>query len=165
MECDRIAELLPSYLDGELATAEKTLVESHLRSCRECAALSALLAETSAALAAFPAVEPDAALRVRLDAIAEPKPRFSVFALLRRPRLQPVLAAASFLGIVVSFYLLNPNRREFDKTIVRAFHRGVGKIETLYSRAGAVPETIGAYAENIYASIQAKKSPDRDKKL
>jgi anti-sigma factor RsiW len=165
MECDRIAELLPSYLDGELADAEKAGIEAHLRSCRECAALSALLAETDAALAAFPAVEPGPELRSRLAAIAERKPRFSLFAALRQPRFQPVLAAASLLGIVVSFYLLNPNRREFDKSIVRAFHRGVGKIETLYHRAAGGPEAIGDYAENVYASIQAIKSPDRDKKL
>ncbi|MHB8054104.1 MAG: anti-sigma factor family protein [Candidatus Aminicenantales bacterium] len=165
MECNRIAELLPSYVDGELEAAEKVRVEAHLHSCAECAALSALLAETDAALAAFPDLDPGYELRTRLAAIAGRKPRFSIFALLRRPQLQPVLVAASALGIAVSLYLLNPSRREFDKTIVRAFHRGVGTVETLYSRAGAVTDKLGAYAENFYASIQSIKPADRGKKL
>jgi anti-sigma factor RsiW len=165
MECNRIAELLPSYLDGELEAAEKADIEAHLHSCRECAALSALLAETDAALSAFPDVEPGAELKERLAAIAGRKPRFSIFSLLRRPQLQPVLVAASALGIAASLYLLNPNRREFDKTVVRAFHRGVGKVETLYARAGAVTDTIGAYAEDIYASIRTMTPPDRGKKM
>jgi anti-sigma factor RsiW len=165
MECNRIEELLPAYLDRELDAAESAQVEAHLRTCRACASLSALLAEADAALAAFPDVEPGNELKKRLAAIAERKPRFSLLAVLRRPQLQPALVAASLLGIVASLYLLNPNRREFDKTVVRAFHRGVGKVETLYSRAGSVTDTIGAYAENFYASLRTITPPDRDKKL
>jgi len=165
MECERIAELLPSYQDGELAAEEKAAVEAHLRSCRACAALSALLAETDAALAAFPAVEPDAKLRSRLEAIAERQSRFRLFSFLRQPKLQPVLAAVSVLGIIASLYLLNPNRRQFDKSIVRALNRGVGKVETLFHRAAGGPEALGAYAQNVYASIQEIKSPDRGNKL
>lgn len=165
MECERTVELLLAVQGGDLSAGEKAAVEAHLRSCPACAALAARLAETDAALASFPAIEPDPALLARLAAIAAEKPHFSLFAVLRRPRLQPVLAAAGALGILVSFYLLNPNRRDLDKSIVRAFHRGLGRIETLYQRAAGGPEAIGDYAQNIYASIQAiKPPPDRNNK-
>jgi len=163
MSCDRIEELLTAYKDGGLDGAERALVEAHLKTCRECSSLLAFLGEADAALASFPEVEPGSELRDRLSAIAVPKPRFSVFTWLRRPALQPILAAATVLCAAGSLYLLSPNRREFDKAVVRTFHRGVGRIEKLYAEAGSITGKIGSYAENLYDSIQAINPLDRGK--
>lgn len=163
MTCNRVEELLPSYRDGGLDREERALVETHLRSCRACASLLAFLGETDAALASFPEVEPGDALRDRLAAIAASKPRFSVFAWLRKPALQPVLAAATVLCAVVSLYLLNPGRRELEKEIVRTFHRGLGRVEKLYARTGYLTDSLGSYAENLYVSLQSINPLERDK--
>jgi len=163
MSCDRIEELLPAFRDGGLDREKHALVEDHLRSCRACASLLAFLGETDAALTSFPEVEPGDALRDRLAAIAASKPRFSVFAWLRKPALQPVLAAASVVCAVVSLYLLNPGRRDLEKEIVRTFHRGVGRVEKLYARTGSFADSLGSYAENLYVSLQSINPLERDK--
>ncbi|MCX6565434.1 MAG: zf-HC2 domain-containing protein [Candidatus Aminicenantes bacterium] len=164
MICDRIEELLPAYRDGGLEPEEHARVEAHLRSCRGCALLLAFLGETDAALASFPQVDPAPGLRGRLNAVAGRKPLFStVFGLLRKPALQPVLAAASVVCAVVSLYLLNPGRHELEKEIVRTFHRGIGRVEKLYARTGSITDSIGSYAENLYVSLQSINPLERNK--
>ncbi|NMD09723.1 MAG: hypothetical protein GYA74_00955, partial [Acidobacteria bacterium] len=66
MSCNRIEELLPGFLDGDLGPGERAMVEDHLRTCPACASLLALLGETDAALASFPEVEVGDDLRERL---------------------------------------------------------------------------------------------------
>jgi len=163
MNCERIEELLPSYADGGLATEDRASVEAHLETCRSCAGLLVCLRASDEALAAFPQVDPGEGLRERLVSIAAPKPRFFFFTLLRKPSLQPILTAATVLGVIASLYLLNPGRREFEKSVVRTFYRGVGQVEKLYAKAGSVTDVIGSYAENLYASIKSAKPLERSK--
>lgn len=163
MSCDRIEDLLPSYADAELGPEERALVESHLRDCPGCATLLACLRGADEALAAFPQVDPGETLRNRLVALGAPKSRFSIFSLLRRPSLQPILTAATVLGIVTSLYFLNPGRREFEKGVARTFYRGLGRVEKLYAQAGSITDSIGSYAENLYDSLRSANPLERDK--
>jgi len=52
-------ERLCAYLDGELPSGERTLVDAHLAACAECAAFLAALATVDEAAAALPAEAPD----------------------------------------------------------------------------------------------------------
>jgi hypothetical protein len=52
-------ERLSAYLDGELTTGERALVDAHLAVCAECAAVLADLAAADRAAAALPAEAPD----------------------------------------------------------------------------------------------------------
>ena len=74
-----------------------------------------------------------------------------------------ILAAVTAVGLAVSLYFLNPGRRDFEKKVVRTFHRGVGQVERIYARTGFLAGSIESTAENLYASLRSMKSPDRDK--
>ncbi|MBN1938296.1 MAG: zf-HC2 domain-containing protein [Candidatus Aminicenantes bacterium] len=163
MRCDRIEDLLPAYADSALDPRERAEVEVHLASCPACTSLLACLRAADEALAVFPEVDPGTELRGRLVSIAAPRQKFSLFTLLRKPSLQPVLTAASVLGVVASLYLLNPGRRDFEKNVVRTFHRGVGRVEKLYAQAGGITGSIGSFAENLYASLRSSNPLERDK--
>lgn len=41
LDCGKVESLISRYLDKELATAERNLVDSHLSSCEACSALHA----------------------------------------------------------------------------------------------------------------------------
>jgi anti-sigma factor RsiW len=49
-DCDRVADCLSDYLDGELDPREARTVAAHLAGCRGCARTAAELALTIAAL-------------------------------------------------------------------------------------------------------------------
>lgn len=163
MSCERIEDLLPGYVDGLISPEERNEVEAHLASCPPCASLLACLRVSDSALAAFPEIDPGADLRARLAAIASPKPASSFLLWLRKPSLQPVLTAATVLGVVTSLYLLNPGRREFEKDVARTFARGVGRVERLYAKAGSVTDSIGSFAENLFVSLRSSPLQERDK--
>lgn len=154
MSCERIEDLLVAYADGELEAADRAAVEKHLPSCPDCAALLACLRAASASLAAFPEVEPGPELRRTLHALPFRKsaPR-RVFDLLLKPSLQPFYAAASILLALVSLYAINPDKSAIDKAVSRTFHRGYSRVEKIYARAGAVTDSLGDFAENIYGSL------------
>jgi len=156
MSCDRVQDLLAGYAENDLSAEDRTLVESHCRECPDCAALLAALREADAALAGFPEVEPGRALLERLYAVStESRPRRRVFSFFLRPSLQPVFAAAAVLMTILSLYFFNPDRKAFDRAVVRQFHRGVSRIEKLYAGAGAVTDSLGAYAGSVFTSLKA----------
>jgi anti-sigma factor RsiW len=156
MNCDRVQELLAAYSDADLSPEEALSVENHFRACGECASLAALLREADAALAAFPEIDPGCELRDLLIAIPARKPWFrTIFAVLQRPALQPILAAATVLLAVLSLYLLNPDRAQFNKALARTFHRGLGQVEKIYAEAGSLTDTLGSYAENVFVSLKS----------
>jgi hypothetical protein len=155
MTCDRIEELLTSFVDGELRPEDKALVEGHLRTCPECAALLSFLKSEAEAFAAFPEIEPGAELRRKLYAVPERKTKFRLnLDILLKPSLQPVFAAASVLLILFSFYMFNPDKKGIDRTINRTLHRGYSQFEKLTAKAGSLTETLGAYADNVVDSLR-----------
>jgi hypothetical protein len=159
MTCERIEGLLSAYLEGELGTAERAEVDGHLAACPECAALVALMKETTRAMAAFPEAEPSPALFSSLYAIPaekhEKKRLFRpVFDYLTRPALQPVYAAFTVLFIAMSFVLFHPEGRGIRKQINVNFHRGIGTVEKLYADAGLIKGEIGNFTTNVAKSIK-----------
>lgn len=159
MTCERFEELLSAYLEGELGAAEKAEVDAHLAACPECAALVALMKETTVAMAAFPEAEPSPALLSSLYAIpgekAGKKGWFRpVFDFLTRPALQPVYAAFTVLFIALSFILFHPEGRGIRKQIDVKFHRGVGTVEKLYAEAGTIKGEIGELTGNVVKSFK-----------
>ncbi|MDD8027372.1 MAG: zf-HC2 domain-containing protein [Acidobacteriota bacterium] len=154
MICDKVQNLLSPYLDGELAPRERAEVDAHLAACPECAGLAARMRAAVAAFAAFPDVDPSPALRRRLLAIPERSRRFRLdLDFLRRPVLQPFLAVAAGLLMLVSVYFASPG--SFQRSINREFHRGIGSIEKIYVRAGSLTDRIGDLAVTAYDSAKA----------
>jgi len=155
MECERLEELLPSFLEGALSQEEKALVESHLAGCPDCRGLLAVLARAQQALAGLPELEVSPGLRARLLAIPERKKKFSFsFDFVLKPSLQPVFAAATIFMTLLSFYLFNPNKATIDRTIDRKVHSGYSEVEKLYASAGSFTERLGDAAENVYVSVK-----------
>ncbi|MBM3311595.1 MAG: hypothetical protein FJY80_08815 [Candidatus Aminicenantes bacterium] len=156
MSCDRVQDLLAPYADGDLSAADRALVEAHGRACADCASLLAALKEADEALAGFPEIEPSPALLDRLYRLpAETRPVRPTVRFFLRPSLQPFFAAAAVLMTLVSLYFLNPNRKAFDRAVVRQFHRGVSQVERLYAKAGALTDTLGAYADSVFVALKA----------
>jgi hypothetical protein len=159
MTCERIEELLSAYLEGELGAAERAEVDGHLAACPECAALVALMQETTGAMAAFPEAEPSPTLLSSLYAIPAGKRKKKrlfrpVFDYLMRPALQPVYAAFTVLFIALSFVLFHPEGRGIRKQFDLTFHRGIGTVEKLYSDAGSIKGEIGNFTTNVAKSIK-----------
>lgn len=152
--CERIEGLLASYVDGELGPDEKALVEAHLAACLECAALAACLKSADAALAAFPDIEPAPVLMQKLRTVPAPRRRFRLsFDVLLRPSLQPVFAVATILAVGFSLYMASPDKKRIDQAINRQIHLGYSAFEKLTARAGALTDSLGAAADNLFVSL------------
>lgn len=112
MKCNEIRELLPDLAAG-LVVAEPE-VNTHLRSCSDCAGTLAEFQKTMALLDQWVAPEPspyfDTRLRARLreEAVKQPS---SWMARLRRPALAMSLAAIVAVGATV----LRLEHKRFDK--------------------------------------------------
>jgi anti-sigma factor RsiW len=155
MTCEKFEDLLPAYADGELGAEDRAAVESHLRSCPGCSLLLGCLRTTDASLGAIPDVEPSPELRRRLLAIPSGKPFFGrALDLFLRPSLQPFYAAASIALALFSLYAINPDKAAIDQAVSRGIHRGISRVERLYARAGAVKESVGDFAENVFVSLE-----------
>lgn len=155
MRCESIEELLSPYLEDELNPEERRAVESHLRTCQSCAALLSSMKETKESLASFPELEPSDGLLDRLYTIPEKKRRFKInLDFLLQPSLQPILAAATILMMVISFYLFNPNRQNINNSVNRQVHLGYSKIEKLYVKAESFTDNLGAYKDNVLVSLK-----------
>jgi len=105
LDHDAVREQIPLYAVGALPPDERSVVETHLRGCAECAAELAAFAAVSGALAQIvPPHEPPAALRARVLGAATVIDRAST----RRPigAWAPWLAAAAmlFIAIGAGFY-------------------------------------------------------------
>lgn len=152
--CERIEGLLASYVDGELGPDEKALVEAHLAACPECAALAACLKSADAALAAFPDIEPAPVLMQKLRTVPAARRRFRLnFDALLRPSLQPVFAVATILAVGFSLYMASPDKKRIDQAINRQIHLGYSAFEKLTARAGALTDSLGAAADNLFVSL------------
>jgi anti-sigma factor RsiW len=67
MKCEQIAELLPDYLQEELSSEQKKIVDQHLESCVECGEIAGLWKK----LALIPDEQPSAAGRERFEAMLQ----------------------------------------------------------------------------------------------
>jgi anti-sigma factor RsiW len=158
MECKAIEDLLSPYLEGELPLEERQAIEDHLRSCPNCAELISYMKEARMSLNTLPELEVSEDLLERLYDLPQKKKRFSlVFDFLLRPSLQPVMAAATVLLVVVSFYMFHPNRSAIDRALERQLHIGYSKVEKLYAEAGSITQSLNEYKDNLLVSIKNLK--------
>ncbi len=155
MACKHTEDLLSPYLEDELTGKERQTVEEHLASCPACTELLSLMKEAKISLSTFPELEISQDLTERLYGIPRKKKRFSlVYDFLLRPSLQPILAAATILLTVVSFYMFHPNRSTINEAIERQFHIGVSKVEKLYAEAESLTQSLGEYKDSLLVSLK-----------
>ena len=76
------------------------------------------------------------------------------FDFLVKPSFQPILAAATIILTVASFYFFNPNKNQIDKFINRQVHLGYSEVERLYAEAESAAGSLVAYKDNILVSIK-----------
>jgi len=154
MNCEKIQELLSPYIEDELSEERKQEVEKHLQGCASCRMLLVSLKEAREAMGAFPQLEVSERLMSQLYALPHRKKRFKFsFDFLLRPSLQPILAAATIILTLISFYFFNPNKAQIDKSINRQIHLGYSEIERLYAKAETLATNIGEYKNNILVSL------------
>lgn len=155
MGCKDIEELLSPYLEDELTPQERQAVEKHLSSCPSCRELLSLMKEARISLSTFPELEVSRELVEKLYGVPHKKKRFSlVYDFLLRPSFQPVLAAATILLTVVSFYTFHPDRNAINDAIERQFHLGKSKVERLYAEAESLTHSLGEYKDNFLVSLK-----------
>jgi anti-sigma factor RsiW len=158
MECKTIEDLLSPYLEGELPLEERQAIQDHLRSCQHCAELLSYMKEARMSLTSLPELEISEDLIKRLYDLPQKKKGFSlVFDFLLRPSLQPVMAAATVLLVIVSFYMFHPNRSAIDRALERQFHIGFSKVERLYAEAESITHSLNEYKDNLLVSIKNLK--------
>jgi len=155
MDCERVEELLSSYVEGELVAEERRLFELHLGSCTGCRGLLAALGETRSALGAITELEVGEPLRARLRAIPAGRKRFSFnLDFLVKPSLQPAFGAAAIVMTLVSFYLFGPYKADVDRTVDRAVHQGYSQAEKLFVKAGLVRDRLEDRTDSLLASLK-----------
>jgi anti-sigma factor RsiW len=105
MKCERARDWFSNLIDGSIQPAERVVLEAHLATCPECAAVVEDLRRLWAGLDAMPALEPPPALRAsiwqRIDAAAQPA-SVRRFTSIRRPPLwaRATVWAAAAVAIV-----------------------------------------------------------------
>ncbi len=158
MKCEQIEELLSPYIEDELTAEDRKTVADHLRICPDCTSLLSLLHETADSLSYFPDLEVSGQLMEKLYTIPQAKRKFKLnFDFLLRPSLQPILAAATVLMTLISFYSFHPDKAVIDKNINRQFHQGYRKVGSLYSKAESFAASLGQHKDSILDSIKSTK--------
>ena len=154
MGCEKIEELLSPYIEDELTQEQKHSVEDHLRTCSNCAELLTLMRAAKESLASFPEVDVSGELTEKLYALPQKRKKLRFIPdILLRPSFQPIMAAATVLLTLVSFYAFHPERSAINRAIERQFHASVNKVEKLYAEAGSFTHTLGQYKDNLLVSI------------
>ncbi len=155
MNCERILDMLPAFLENGLDSGDGALVEAHLKACPACAALLSALRETREALRAFPELEVWPELLGRLRAIPEEavKPRLILLDFLR-PAARPVLSAATAFLFLFSLYAFNPEKKSIDRFFSRQFHRSYDTAEKLYAKAGSVADELDSFKDTVLGSLK-----------
>ncbi|HEV7503267.1 MAG TPA: zf-HC2 domain-containing protein, partial [Vicinamibacteria bacterium] len=101
------AERLSAFLDGELSTADRAQVESHLRECPACAHELEELAAVDAFAREVPVPAPDGYFE---ELPARVRARVRRPARIPRPALWAVAAAAAVMAVVVTPVVLQHER-------------------------------------------------------
>ena len=155
MTCEHWQSLLSPYLDGDLDETDRGAVESHLSSCRECRDLVTRMRDVDVALGTLPELEVSPRLQRRLLAIPQGRRRFGFRPdFLLRPAFQPILAAATAVLTVVSFYAFSPQRSEINQAVERQIHLGYQAVGKLYTRAESWTSTLAGYKDRLVVSLQ-----------
>ncbi len=155
MGCERIEELLSPYLEDELTQEQKQTVVTHLQTCQDCTELLSLMRAAKESLSSFPEIDVNEGLIEKLYDVPKKKTGFkSVFDFLMRPAFQPIMAAATVLLVIVSFYMFHPERSAINQSIERQFHIGISKVEKLYAEAESITHTLGEYKDNLLVSLK-----------
>ena len=155
MECKHYEKLLSPYLENNLPLDERKAVKAHLDICQDCRSLLGFMQEAIKSLSDFPEVEITHDLFNLLRQIPEKKNRLKLrFDFLLRPSLQPILAAATILLTLFSFYAFNPNRDQINRSVNRQIHLGFSKMEKLYARAESFTDSLGEYKDDIMVSLK-----------
>ncbi len=155
MRCELIEELLSAYLEDELDQEEKRAVKEHLKTCKNCSLLFSYIKKTRESLTGFPEVEVSENLLDRLYSIPGKKKRFKLsFDFRVRPSLQPILAGAMGILMLLSTYFLNSDKILINKSIIRQIHLSYSKVGKLYARAETFVDALGEHKDNILVSIK-----------
>jgi hypothetical protein len=163
MTCEHIEDLLSPYLENELSPEQAQAVADHLTACSGCRELLSLMQEVSLSLTTFPEVEVSRELQSRLHAIPDKKKRFRLnLDFLIRPSLQPIMAAATVVLTVVSFYAFNPNRSDINKGVVRQYHSGRQKIVQLYAKAESFTSSLAGQRDVLLETLKTKNPLKRE---
>lgn len=155
MNCDRVAERMSSYLEGELPPDERARFDSHLESCPDCRELLDLMRTARAAMEDIPELEVPPALLHRLRVIPDRKSGFRAsLEWLMRPALQPALGAAAIFMILLSFYAFSPERGRIQKDFDLKFHQGISRVERIWARAENLTQTLAGYTDGVLVSLR-----------
>jgi predicted anti-sigma-YlaC factor YlaD len=158
MKCEQIEGLLSPYIEDELTAEDRKAVTDHLWMCPDCSSLLSLLQETTGSLSEFPELEVSNDLMAKLYALPQTKRKFKLsINFLLKPSLQPILAAATVLMTLISFYTFNPDKANIDKAINRQLHQGYRKVGSLYSKAESFAVSLGHHKDSILDSIKSAK--------
>lgn len=108
MNCEKMSNLLVSYLDGRASATERSAVEAHLKTCAGCRERAEEFRRLWDVMAEALAVEPSFAFdaRVRQRIAAAGRPRLWTW-LMPSPRLAAAVVVLVGLSVVVS---LQPNK-------------------------------------------------------
>lgn len=111
MTCQQTAELLSSYIDGELAPADRTKIDAHLSECASCLAQAESTRCLKHAIARLPSREESpGAIRARVEALRFGKADFS-FARRRVWTAGAALLLAAILAAVAARNAPSPGAR------------------------------------------------------
>jgi len=96
MKCDKIKDMIASsYIDGECAVQERSLIEAHLKVCASCRDFHAAVMQTKDVLNHAPSLVPDESVWANIEAGILPQPAWwENFLILPRPAF--AFAAAMF---------------------------------------------------------------------
>jgi predicted anti-sigma-YlaC factor YlaD len=163
MECERWEGRLVPYLEDDLGAVERRAVEDHLQACPACRELMELLRSVQVSLRSIPEVEPSPALQRRLASGPDRKKRFRFGVdFLLKPSLQPMLAAATVVLTLISFYAFSPRRSSINKSLERHIHVGYHKIAKLYTQAESLASSLAGYKDSLMVSLQTTYPLQRD---
>ncbi|MBN1270867.1 MAG: zf-HC2 domain-containing protein [Candidatus Aminicenantes bacterium] len=155
MNCKDIENLFSAYIEEELSPEDRSAVEEHLKTCRECALLYSSFKETTSSLAEFPELEVSSELMRRLHGLPMKKKRFfRPFEIFLKPSFQPILAVASIILTLFSFYFFNPDREQFNRNISRQIHLGYSKMERFFAKAESFTENLDHRKDKFLASLK-----------
>ena len=151
-ECDRIEELLPLYLDGELSLSESAEVDAHVESCAECAAALETYRSLESSLASMPGFMPDpggvsGAVTRRLG-------------IAKRRRLAPVFTRMSLvwsIAVATASLILLVSRFDFVSAIL------AGQEGFIEASGRAMERWIGsssAVIADFFAQVEASLASD-----